>query len=981
LIRASILRLATEEHVLLIGAHHLVCDGWSWNILFNEIARLYSARVQGRECLLPAALPFSEFARLQEEARTGPEYAAAEKYWLGRFAEPPPPLDLPTDHPRTIHTGNQGAREEIHLSRELLYGLRKAGAKQGATLFVVLLSAIHVLLQRLSGQNKSVVAICSAGQNRPGAERVVGHCVNLLPIYGTSEKNQPFTRFVGEIKELMQAAHDHDHYTYGNLLEKLPLSREPKRPPLINAVLTMSPEGDIPFEGLQVSEQSCPKSRVNFDLMFGVCEDDTGLVIELNYNRDLFAAETVQRWLGHFHAMLDGIAGRPDTPVAALPLLGAKERQRMLFDWNDTAMACPPVCLHELFEARVREQPEVIALVAGHERLTYAELNRRANRVAHHLRDLGVGPESLVGIFMKRSADMVCAMMGVLKAGGAYVPMDPEYPADRIAYMLADSRAHTVLTQEKLAGTLRDFMASLSRVPHCVCVDTDEQVAFADISNPRVITRPENLCYVFYTSGSTGRPKGVALEHRNSVAFVQWAGVVFDAQQLDGVLASTSICFDLSVFELFVTLGHGGKVILAPTAIDLPSLPAANEVRLIVTVPSILRELLRMKGLPSSLTTVTTAGEFLPVELVRQLSELPHVQKVWDLYGPTETTTYSTFTLRAPDKPATIGRPIANTRVYILDEQLQPVPVGSFGELFIGGAGVAREYLNQPELTAQRFLPDPFTGNPEDRMYRTGDLCRYRADGTIEYAGRIDHQIKIRGLRVELGEIESILLGHPGVSEAVVVAREDSPGKQSLVAYLARHSPAASESESDFVADVRRRLEARLPRGMVPEAILVLDRLPLTPNGKVDRKALPVPAETSRIETSSATTAPEHVAPRTLTEETLSAIWSELLERNHFGVHDDFFQLGGHSLVALRLISRVREALQIELPIKAVFQSPTIAGLATIVDQILLEEIGALSEEEALSASNDLQQSLESVQSSVSKEAPAKFSSDLTNGG
>ncbi len=947
LVRARLFRIDANEHVLLMGAHHLVCDGWSWGVVLEELGRLYSARVQARACELPAPLPFGEFARRQETARAGAAYATAEAYWLHRFAELPPPLQLPTDFPRTADVENHGAGAEISVNSDLVQALREVGAKQGATLFVVLLSALHVLLQRLSGQKKSVIAICSAGQTQPGADRVVGHCVNLLPIYATGEDDMPFTRFAAEIKELTQVATDHDNYTYGKLLEKLALTREQGRPPLINAVLTLVPPGDLPFDGLQCTETPNPKSFVNFDLLFGVRESGDGLIVDVNYNRDLFSPETITRWLGHFRTLLEGVVARPETSLSTLPLLDTATRRQVLTDWNNTAMAYPPVCLHELFEAQVAERPDATALVVGRERLTYAGLNRRANRVARRLRALGVGPESLVGIFTERSADMVCAMLGVLKAGGAYVPMDPNYPADRIAYMLQDSRAHTVLTQEKLAGTLRAFSASLTQTPHIVCVDTDRPIAAADPSNLPTVTRPEHLAYVIYTSGSTGRPKGVALEHRSAVAFAQWAGVVFDAKQLDGVLASTSICFDLSVFELFVTLAHGGKIILAGNALDLPSLPAAHEVRLIVSVPSIIAEVLRMRGIPPSVTTVTLAGEPLSVEVVRQLHALPHIQKVWDLYGPTETTTYSTIALRDPNKPATIGRPIANTRLYLLDEHREPVPVGTVGELFIGGAGVARGYLNQPELTAKKFIANPFANDPRDRLYRTGDLCRYRPDGNLEYLGRADHQVKIRGLRIELAEIETVLRSHLSVGDCAVVAREDVPGQKRIVAYLVRRNTAEEPSESAFVTDIREHLDARLPQSMIPEQFMILERLPLTPNGKIDRKALPLPVPTAT------STGPLRVPPRTLTEETLAGMWSDILDQKQFGVHDDFFELGGHSLLALRFVARLRNDLQIELPIRTVFKTPTIAGLAPLVEQALLADIQS-GDDPPSSASADL---------------------------
>jgi len=761
-------------------------------------------------------------------------------------------------------------------------------------------------------------------------DRVGGYGDCLLPIYSHATEDRPFTDHLAAINELMQAALDHEDYTYGKLLQNLPIARELGRPPLINAVLTFAPQEAPCFAGLVVEEDCAPKSFVNFDLLFGVHEAHGGLIINVNYNRDLLEPATITHWLGHFHVLLAGIAEKPETTLATLPLLDADSRRQLLTEWNHTAMDYPAGCLHGLFEQQVMKTPRADALVVGRERLTYAQLNRRANRIAHHLRSVGVGRESLVAVFLDRSADLVCALLGVLKAGGAYVPLDPEYPADRLTHVLDDSGAQFILTDEKLAFTLRGFPLSPSL--RILCVDTD--FIWAPETNLPPLTRPDHLAYVIYTSGSTGRPKGVALEHRNAVAFVHWAGVVFDSEQLNGVLASTSVCFDLSVFELFVTLAHGGKIILANHALELPTLPAANEVRLIVSVPSIIAELLRMDGIPTSVTTVTLAGEPLPVDTVKQLYALSHIHKVWDLYGPTETTTYSTFALRAPDQPATIGRPIANTQVYLLDEALQPVPLGLVGELFIGGHGVARGYLYQPDLTAQKFIADPFSTESGTRLYRTGDLCRYRPDGNLHYLGRRDHQVKIRGVRIELGEIETALRAQPAIAEAVVVAREDSPGHKRLVAYLTRHAADCAQPESDFVAQLRVELRARLTKPMIPEVFVILDRLPLTPNGKIDRKALPAPAAALPSVASSAP-----VAPFSATEEALAAFWTEVLELPTIGVNDNFFELGGHSLLAMRLIVRIREGLQIDLPIRALFEAPTIATLAAKVEDILLAEI------------------------------------------
>ena len=592
----------------------------------------------------------------------------------------------------------------------------------------------------------------------------------------------------------------------------------------------------------------------------------------------------------------------------------------------------------------MKQTPGAVAVVCGHEQISYRELNRRANQLAGELCKLGAGPEVCVGICAGRSLDLVVALLAILKAGGAYVPLDPGLPAERLEFMLRDAQVQVVLTQHKL-------MAAIPPDPGVtvVCIDREENESRYESEDDRAgKVGPGNLAYVMYTSGSTGQPKGVAIEHRNAVAFLSWVHSAFTREELAGVMASTSISFDLSVFEIFAPLTCGGTVIMAENALALSTIPDPSRVTLLNTVPSAMTELLRLNAIPASVQVINLAGELLQPDLVRRLYGTTSVRKVQDLYGPSECTTYSTWALRTADGPSTIGRPIANTQVYIADAHLNMVPIGVRGEIYIGGDGVARGYLNRPELTAEKFILHSFDGEPARRFYRTGDLARYRADGNIEFLGRSDNQVKLRGYRIELGEIESVLMQHDAVREAVVILKDDEAGDKQIAAYVVpdRHRPAPGE--------LRNYLKTRLPGYMVPAAFIFLDALPLTPNGKVDRAALPDP------DCNPAGSADAGGAPRSPLEAKIAAIWSEVLGINRIGVHDNFFDFGGHSLKATKAVSRLRLAFQSEIPLRYVFEFPTIAELAAAIGgdgstpcadprnmEMLLTEIETIPEEEA----------------------------------
>ncbi|HKU73748.1 MAG TPA: amino acid adenylation domain-containing protein, partial [Pyrinomonadaceae bacterium] len=742
-------------------------------------------------------------------------------------------------------------------------------------------------------------------------ERMIGLFINQLAIRTQPSAPQRFVELLEAVRDTSLAAYAHQDLPFEKLVAELQPERSLSRTPLFQVMLMMqtAPGARTSLAEVTARMRSNAGGGAKFDLTMHAIPVGSELRIVLEYNTVLFELERVQRLLGHYHSLLEAVALNPQQRLAELELLTEGERSQLLVGWNNTDTPYPRnVCIHQLIEAQAEQTPDRIALEFEDGALTYAGLNARANQLAHYLRSCGVGPDVLVSVCLERSLEMVVAMLGTLKAGGAYVPLDPAYPAARIEFMLDDTQAPVVLTQERVAAE-REFA---KRDAHIVCLDRDwSRVAQESSENIRNEQEPDTLAYVIYTSGSTGRPKGVAIQHSSAVALLAWANDVFTPEEFQGVLASTSICFDLSIFELFAPLSSGGRVIVVADALRLPALKSAAAVTLLNTVPSAAAELLRSGGLPQTIETVNLAGEPLSTSLVRQLYDFG-IKRVFDLYGPTEDTTYSTFALRAGTGQATIGRPVSNTKTYVLDKNLQPVPVGVPGELYLGGQGLARGYLNRAELTATRFISNPFNGG---RVYKTGDLVRYLEDGRLEYLGRTDHQIKLRGFRIELGEVEAVLRQHPQISENVVLVREDEPGERQLVAYL------VAETQIP-VADLRAFLRHKLPDYMVPSAFVRLDALPLTANGKVDRKALPQPDDTSSRARSN------YVAPRAELERNLVKIWQQLLRVETVGVEDNFFDLGGHSLLLVRLVQEIQDSLGLEVVLMEMFEHSTVASLA-----------------------------------------------------
>jgi len=916
LFRPLLLRLAADAHVLLLTMHHIVSDEWSMGVLFRELSALYAAERDGA-APAPAEPPvqYADFAAWQRERLRGAVLDDQLAWWRERLADAPALLELPTDHPRPAVRTQRGALEPFVLPAALLERLRALGRGEGATLHMVLLAAFQALLSKYGGGEDVVVGTPVAVRTRREVEGLIGFFNNTLVLRTDLSGDPGFRTLIGRVREATLGAYEHQDVPFEKLVAELQPERSRGHAPLFQVmfVLADADAAGLELPGVRVSGVAVERDTSKFDLTLFAAPHADGIRGMLEYSTDLWERATIQRMAGHLARLLEQVAEDADVRLSRIELPDAAERARVVEEWNRTDAEIPADrSIHGLFAEQAARTPHAPAVVHEAASLTYRELNERANRLAHHLMGLGVGPEVRVGLCLERSLDAVVSILAVLKAGGAYVPLDPAYPVERLEFMLGDSGAAVLVTQEKLRGLLPARAGT--RV--VVLEEARGATEAGPADDPAGGSGPRNLAYVIYTSGSTGVPKGVAIEHRSVAALLAWAGGVYTADELSGVLAATSFCFDLSAFELFVPLARGGTVVLVENALALPASAAADRVRLVNTVPSAIAALLKGGGIPPSVRTVNLAGEPLLAQLVDALYA-QGVERVYDLYGPSEDTTYSTWTLRRPGGPVTIGRPIAGTRAYVLDGGTNPVPVGVVGELCLGGLGLARGYLGRPALTAERFVPDPFGAGPGGRLYRTGDRARWRADGTLHFLGRQDGQVKVRGFRVELGEVEAALRRYPGVADCVVVPREDAPGERRLAAYVV--GPADAEA-------LRAHLRRSLPEFMVPSAFVVLDALPLTPNGKLDRRALPAPAF--------APAEARFVAPATAVEELLAGIWAEVLGQERVSVRESFFDLGGHSLLATRVASRIRAVLGVELPVRAFFETPTVAEMAGAVEAL-----------------------------------------------
>ncbi len=921
-LRLRIFHRPGGERILLLVLHHLVGDFWSLAVLLRDWAALYGGQDGGRLLpVLPAA--YTDFVRQQRRLLDGPAGERLERFWLDRLRGAPLALDLPTDRPRPPAATHTGARLDLRLEPGLTGRLRELGGTQGATLFTTLLAGFQVLLGRLTGQDDFLLGAPTTGRRDRDLDGVVGYFVNPVVLRTDLTGDPPFAAFLARSRQTVSTALEHRDLPFAQLARLLQPVRDASRPPVVQAFFVLQQEpglaafavgqagARLEIDGLALESIRLDPGTAQLDLTLFAAEIEDAVVLSCEHDSALFDGVTIGRWLGHLQIVLEAAAAHPERRLGELPWLTGAERQQLFREWNDTAPAVPreAACLHELFAAQARRTPDAVAVIDGRREILYRELAAAAGRLAARLCGRGAGPEVVAGVCLERSAEMVVALLAILEAGAAWLPLDPRLPRRRLEGMLTGARAALVVSSGKLAAGLA------WNGPVVLMDEIDEEDAEDGRASRWGRTDPASLAYVLYTSGSTGEPKGVAVTHRGAVELVRWAGTVYAPAELAGVLAATALSFDLSVFELFVPLCHGGTVILAGDVLDLPALPSAGRVTLVNTVPSAMAELVHAGRLGASVRTVNLAGEPLPRALAARLYATGTVERVWNLYGPSEDTTYSTCARVARDglEAPRIGRPVTATRAHVLAGGLDPLPAGILGELYLGGAGLARGYLHRPGLTAERFLPDPFAEEPGARLYRTGDRVRWTAAGELEFLGRFDHQVKIRGFRIELGEIEAALLALPGVREAVVVAREDR-----LVAYVAGDGT---------VGELRQGLRERLPEHMVPAVFVALAALPRTASGKVDRQALPVPERQSAERV--------YRAPRTPVEEVVAGIWTELLgvpAGQQIGADDHFFDLGGHSLLATRVASRLRAAFGVEMPLRTLFEAPVLADLAARVE-------------------------------------------------
>ncbi len=916
LFRAVIVLRSEQEHSLLLAMHHIVSDGWSIGVLLRELSALYEAHRTGGTAHLPdLPVQYADYARRQRQRLRGDELESTRRYWQEHLGGELPVMELPSDRPRPRIQSGEGAVEVHELSPALTQALATLGRRERTTMFMTLLAAVQTLLHRYTGLGDIIVGSPIANRNRTEFEGLVGLFVNTLAFRTDLSGDPGFRELLGRVRDTALDGYAHRDLPFEQLVEALQPRRDPGRTPFFAVMFAYqnAPAGELAFHRITVRPMAIHTGTSKFDLTLTVRNRPSGLLAEWEYDTALFDAETIRRTHGHFRSLLEGIVADPAARLSQLPLLTGAERRQVLVQWNRTKTSYPrDACVHGLFEAQVRRTPDAVAVSFDDGTLTYRQLNEQANRLAGYLRSLGVRRGDLVGVRLGRSACMVTAQLAILKAGGAYVPLDPEYPATRLAFMVENAGAKIVLTPERLE-------AQRSRISEF------------SAENPGGDASPDDLAYVVYTSGSTGTPTGVAVPHRAITRLVINTDYIA-IEPSDRIAQASNSSFDAITFELWGALLNGARLIgvdrehtLSPRA--LAAFLKEQGITVLFVTTALFNTVAReVPGAFGSLRHLLFGGEAVDPGCVRRVLENDPPERLLHVYGPTESTTFASwYTVTDVPRDALtvpIGRPIANTTMYVLDRHLEPVPVGVTGELHIGGDGLARGYRGRPELTAEKFIADPFGDEPEARLYRTGDLVRRLADGNVEFVGRIDHQVKLRGFRIELGEIETVLGQFPALGQAVVLVREDEPGDRKLVAYVVFDT-----TPPPTVTELRRFLQDRLPQYMLPSAFVTLDALPLTPNGKIDRRNLPRP-DTARPDLQRA-----YAAPRNDIEESLVTIWQDVLGVDRIGITDDFFELGGHSLMAVGLFDRIETRFGRALPLASLFAAPTIEQLAAMVEQ------------------------------------------------
>lgn len=954
LLRTKLLRLSEDEHLLLLTMHHTIGDGWSLGVFYQELAALYAAFATGGSSPLPdLPIQYADFSAWQQQELQGEVLESHLAYWRKQLAGAPPVLSLPTDHTNPPQRSYRpGAFQSFKLSQSVTQALQALSAQAGTTLFMTLLAAFKVLLYRYTRQEDISVGSLTANRNRSEIEGLIGVFINALTLRTDLSGNPTFIELLHRVRETALEAYAHQDLPFEILVEELHPERDLRLTPLFQVMFVFQdvpiPAVELPGLTMQVFEFTGEVAGFDFgldtgtavyDLFLEMTEKPDGLIGAIRYDTDLFEAATITRMIGHFETLLAGIVADPSQRISTLPLLLETERQQLLLDWNNTRQAYPlELCAHQLIEARAAQTPDAVAVVCAGEQLTYRQLNRRANRLARSLVEAGVGPEVVVALLAERGLDLLTMILAVFKAGGAYLPLDPLHPAQRIAQILQRSRSPLVLTTPNFISILGEALDHLpaEEQPQIFELETLLQPDRPDENLP-LRCQPGSLAYVIYTSGSTGLPKGAMVQHIGMLNHLFAKITDLHLAAADRIAQNSSQCFDISVWQFLAALLVGGQVHIFKNEIAYDPLKLLKHVQnekitILQVVPSMLRAIIQTAaesgGHPPELPAlrwVVPTGEALTTELARQWLNLYPQIPMMNAYGSTECSDdqchhpiyqapVADFEL--PTMP--IGRPLANTQVYILDRRLSPVPIGIAGELYIGGIGVGRGYLNEPQRTAEVFVPDPFTAEPGQRLYKTGDLARYLPDGVIEFLGRVDFMVKVRGFRIELGEIEATLEQHPAIQQVVVLA----PGNERLVAYVV-----PQQQPGPTLDELRSYLKQKLPEYMVPSIFIPLEAIPLNPNGKIDRKALPQP------DLANLRAAETYLAPRTPTEETLAGLWATVLGLERVGVRDNFFELGGHSLLAVRLMAHIHKQFSQDLPLAVLFQGATIEHLAGLLDR------------------------------------------------
>jgi amino acid adenylation domain-containing protein len=928
LVRATLFRLAPTEHRLVLTVHHIVCDGWSLGIVLQDLSAFYSAFCLGLPAKLPEATPFSHYADQLLLAQGSPASQAVEQHWLRQYQGPVPQLTLPTDRARPATRTYQSARADYPLALELVAGLKQVGRRAGASLVTTLLAAFEVLLYQLAGQADLVVGLPAAGQSASGLPQLVGHCVNLLPLRTRLDASLGFSDYLRQRKTALLDAYDHQQLTFGSLLKKLRLSREAGRVPLVPVVfnIDLGLTNEVDFQGLKYELISNPRAFESFELFLNASGSEADLTLEWSYNTTLFEAATIGCWMARFEALVRGLIEQPNAPLHTFSATEAAPLPPAYAVLNATAQPYPAhKTLHQLIAEQAHATPQRLALKFQDAELSYQELNRQANQLANYLWHQGVQPGHVVAIAVERSPALVVSLLAVMKCGATYVPLDPSYPAERLGFMLTDSGAKFLLSSAAVALATTATVLSVQEALESARHHSDQE--------PTLVVGSHELLYVLYTSGSTGKPKGVQVSHRNAVNFLwsmrQAPGIGPD----DRLLAITTISFDIAGLELFLPLVSGAAVVLADAfaakdGAELLRLVADERITLLQATPSSWRMMLDAGWQQPLPLTALSGGEALSRELAGRL--LARTKAVWNMYGPTETTIWSTIKqVTQVEEEISVGRPIANTQVYVLDEHGRPAGVGVVGELCIGGAGVARGYLNRPGHMAEKFVANAFAEEAGALLYRTGDLGRLLPSGELQCLGRLDQQVKIRGYRIEPSEIEHALVALAEVREAVVVAHPPQGGAARLVAYVVPAAHLGKQLGKEHISRWQQALAAELPAYMVPAEVVILAALPLTLNGKIDRQALPQPGALRSLRPAAE---PVPSRPRTAMEKLVATAWQECLGVEQVGIFDDFFHLGGHSLVAVRVMARLAEKTGRRVPLATLFEHPTVEKLALALE-------------------------------------------------